>query len=98
VALIIPTFRDRDPNEIDRVIGKKRTCDSSSNMDWSKCQLARRYPNWDHFHEALYEERKRPDPHPRAVAPALPPHRAAELLGSPGPSASKINKMFERKD
>lgn len=65
-------FRDADPSKVDGVLGKKRKADTD--VDFSDCPLAQRYPTWDAYHIQLAEERAAAiregrAPHPAAAEP-----------------------------
>lgn len=50
-------LRDKSPPEVDVIIGKKHSTPETA-VDWSECKLALKYPQWEKFFEALWEERE----------------------------------------
>lgn len=103
-VLIVPQLdlRDRDPKIIDNIVGSRRPTARSSNIDWSNCPLAKRYPDWEAFHEALAGERARQKAGGAlAHRAALPPPRGMNKLPPPGrgpwedgPSAADVRREY----
>jgi hypothetical protein len=96
-------IRQRGEREVDRVIGKKHRSPLNAVMDFSECPLAKRYPNWDLFLDALYEERKaakleKRDPHPATLPPYVSPYEEREIPVCKGLSPSAIKLQYGSKD
>lgn len=99
-------MRDRDPAEVDRVIGKRLLSPiRSNNVDFSQCPLAQRYPDWESYYKQLADERLDAATECRPVHPAAAP--PPKRLGTPkfdpppwhtGSSVGDINKSYGSKD
>ena len=103
----VNSLRDRDSRIVDNVIGpRKPGSPETSNIDWSECPLAKRYPTWSVFLQALSEERKqalleRREPHPAAAPPLRGPittHRPNSWDNAPQLTASQANRMYGTTD
>jgi hypothetical protein len=111
-TIIVPQLemKDRDPLRVDAIVGKKRkSVKDGEPIDFSECQLAKRYPDINDYLEEVHRQRivqksGGPLAHPRVIAPV---HRRAAkhfnntvLKKDPppweaGPTAADVRRAYE---
>jgi hypothetical protein len=105
MGIVVPVLLQRDSSKIDQILGKKHESPlgGSNNVDWSNCPLAKRYPCWERYHQALRIERDEAmaegrKPHP-AAAPPTRQSRVAEPLGPAGGlTVEQVKRQYGTKD